>query len=218
MFGRPTFAVALLNMALASPAFAQSVETYRVEANSTRNLDLRLCGREIEVKANGDGDTDLDFFLKNASGNVIFRDTDDTDLMIARVEQTSGCANYKLNIVNLGNVYNRFTVSLRTLVQSAQPSGTSSDGRDRRVAIHNHTAEAFNNIYFSNTASGVWGPDRLGTSVMPARTNRTFNMDDNTGACRFDVKVITRSGQEYVRRNIDACTLSTLEFGTEVSH
>lgn len=201
-------------LVIASSAAAQSVERYVVDANSTSDYSLRLCGREVLVKADGDDDTDIDFALIDPNGTTIHTDVDGSDLMITRVRPPTNCANYRLRARNLGDVANLMTITLTT-TQAWQQAG---DGRNRRVAIHNHTAENFYRVYFSNTGSNVWGEDRLGSEIMRARTNRTFDMTDGTGACRFDVRVVTASGVNYSRRNIDACALSTLEFGTEISH
>lgn len=209
-------AASVMGAGLASSAVAQSTSTgsYRINANDDRTVDIRACGREVRIVADGDNDTDLDFVLRDASGTVVHEDSDLTDLMIARLTQSTACASYKLHVTNLGRVYNM--MSLR--IETTQPWSQSNDGRDRRVSIHNHTNEDFMTIRFSNTASTVWGPDRLGSGILRAHTNRTFDMDDRTGACRFDVQVTTRSGQTYTRTNVDACSISTLEFGTEINH
>lgn len=210
-----TGAMATALLLTAMPAAAQS-DTYLIDPRSATTINLRLCGQEVRVLADGDDDSDIDFVLTDAGGRIVHSDDDETDMMIALVRPPSPCGNYRLRAANLGGIANLLSVTLTTVRPWARTG--SEDGRNRRVSIHNHTAETFHQLYFSNTADGVWGEDRLGSGVMRARTSRTFDMTDGTGSCYFDVKVVTASRREYTRNNVNACTLSTLEFGTEITH
>ncbi len=201
---------------LATEAAADTSERYRVNAKSTRNVDLALCYSQVDLAARGDGDTDLDFVVRDNTGQLVHVDPDDTDVTFATLRpRGTGCPVYSLSIVNHGDVYNDVTVSL---TDRGPALAARTDGRDRRVAIHNHTAETFASIFFSNTGQNTWGPDRLGTDVQRARSNRTFNIDDRTGACRFDIKARTTSGREYVSRDVNVCAVSAVEFGSDYSH
>jgi len=197
-------------------AMAQG-QTYRAGANATRSIDLSLCTDNVYVSVRGDGDTDLDFTITDNFGRQVHRDFDSTDITFVtlRPRITNGCVKYVLQVQNRGTVYNNFTV---TTEDRGSRGNTQTTAKNRNVAIHNHTAETINSIYFSNTADGKWGPDRLGSNVMRSSTNRSFNIDDGTGACRFDIRAVTASGREYVKNNINVCAVSTVDFGTEVSH
>lgn len=202
---------------LCSAAAAQQTSNYRVEARDTDAVILNLCSNEIEVYVDGDGDTDLDFVIRDNNGRVVHEDRDGTDLTIATVRPrrpAGGCVNYTLYVSNLGDVYNRYEVRL---TGRDAPTRGSADRQNRQIAIHNHTAESFVSLRWSNTAENTWGPNRL-ASTMGARTNRTVTVDDGTGSCRFDIMVRTASGREYTKSNIDVCAVSTVEFGTEISH
>ena len=62
-----------------------------------------------------DDDTDLDFYLYDPRGTLVFSDTDSTDLMIYTLEskaKPTACLPYRLEIVNLGSVYNQFEMQL----------------------------------------------------------------------------------------------------------
>lgn len=196
----------------AGPIAAQTItDNHRVEANATESYNLRLCGRTVRVVADGDGDTDLDFDLYDPNGREIHSDYDETDMMVVTVNNTSSCGNYRLKVINRGSVFNAMRLSMQTT------SAWSGDQQDRRVALHNHTAESIIEVRYSNTADENYGPNVI-SSPIRARTNRTIDINDSTGACRFDVQVTTVSGRRYPRRNVDVCSISTLEFGTEISH
>jgi hypothetical protein len=104
------FAVAAL-FVFAGAGASQAGE-YTVDANSTKRINLNLCSPEVMVTVNGDGDTDLDFRVVDSVGRTVHEDHDRTDLMVARISKPRGCESYTLYVTNLGNVYNRFTVSI----------------------------------------------------------------------------------------------------------
>lgn len=208
-----------LGLCMASAVQAQNVRSYRIDANSTKVIDLNLCSSAVRIKADGDNDTDLDYSIYDDDGRLVHSDNDSTDLTFAtlRPRLSGGCVTYTMRVRNLGDVYN--TMSLEMQDQGGTATANTGGGRNRMVAIHNHTAEAFTAIRFSNTADSDFGPNRMAEGeVQRARTNRTFDIDDGTGACRFDIQVTTSSGRKYMQRNIDVCAVSSVEFGTEISH
>lgn len=199
------------------PMMTEQAQSYRVDANDSTAIDLSLCSDNVDVTVRGDGDTDLDFTIRDNYGNTVHRDFDDTDLTFAslRPRRTGGCITYVLSVQNRGDVFNNFSVTLKD-------SGGSSGGgnaADRRIAIHNHTAENFRSIYYSNTADDKYGSNRLtANQILRAGSNRTFDINDGTGACRFDIKVETSTGRTYEKKNVNVCAESSVEFGTEYSH
>lgn len=106
----------------AGPAAAQTMDSYRVPANSTRTYDLELCGARVHVRADGDNDTDLDYILRDDRGTTIHSDFDTTDLMLYTVENGSGgCRTYTLEVRNLGRVYNQMQLTMTTLDGNPTP-------------------------------------------------------------------------------------------------
>ncbi|KQN35561.1 hypothetical protein ASG37_14555 [Sphingomonas sp. Leaf407] len=210
-------------MALATAGSAAASErSYRADANATRSVDLSLCTNRVYVKVKGDGDTDLDFTITDDRGNVVHRDFDSTDLTFVTLTPRidGGCASYALKVQNRGSVYNNFVVTIEDRGTTASTTTTAANtGQNRRIAIHNHTAEAFRKLYWSNTAETTFPTtNRLGTSPMNAGSNRNFDVNDGSGACHFDFKVETASGRSYTKSDINVCTESSIEFGTEFSH
>ena len=98
---------AALAFALATPVAAQ--DSYRIDANSTETIRLEVCSAEVMIRADGDNDTDLDFRLYGPDGRLVTSDTDLTDLFIHRLRRSSGlgCEYYRLEVTNLGSVYNQ---------------------------------------------------------------------------------------------------------------
>jgi len=106
------------------PALAQS-STHRVEANSTNRHTMYLRdGQNANISINGDGDTDLDLYVFDPSGDEVARDisTDDQDAVSFSAESTG---NYRVEVRNLGNVWNRYQLSRRT---SGNTGGTGGGG------------------------------------------------------------------------------------------
>ncbi|GEM_PF-2358329 len=95
------------------PALADT-KSYRVDAYSETTIDLSICSPIVSLTADGDNDTDLDFWIYDAQGNLVASDTDSTDLMYATLYRrgSSGCTPYRLQVSNLGGVYNEMQLTL----------------------------------------------------------------------------------------------------------
>ena len=115
---------AAASMGLASAAQA-SEQSYRIDANSQSTIDLSVCSASVYLQANGDGDTDLDFWLYDNAGNLVHSDTDSTDITFFTISNGSAgsgrCLPYQLKVQNFGDVYNNMTLSLTD--QGATSSG-----------------------------------------------------------------------------------------------
>lgn len=191
---------------LGAPALAQSA-TYTVDSYESQDIALTLCDPQVRVEVRGDGDTDLDFTITDPAGAVIHSDVDDTDWTVATVDNLeSGCRDYNLHVENYGSVYNEYTVTLVSL------GSASGDGRNRRVAVHNHTGETIYYVFWSNTGDDTWRQDRLGSDVLLDENEWIVEVDDGSGACRFDFKVRTANSREIVRNNVNVCEVSVVDF------
>ncbi|WP_176473126.1 hypothetical protein [Sphingomonas lenta] len=93
-----------------------NTRAYNIDANTRESFNLRLCGPAVTVTADGDDDTDLDYWLYNSAGQLVHRDLDRTDMMIRTIYRRDGsCGNYRLVVRNLGDIYNRMQLSLDDL-------------------------------------------------------------------------------------------------------
>jgi hypothetical protein len=104
-------AAALLVIAAAAQPAIAGTETYRVLANDTDYIRLRVCGASA-LTVRGDGDTDLDFTVFNSSGAVVHQDDDLTDITFARLRPAGECEAFRLKVENLGPIFNIYTVTL----------------------------------------------------------------------------------------------------------
>ncbi len=83
----------------------------RVLSNTTDIWEIRFRGGEIgSIRVDGDGDTDLDCYVYDASGTLVAYDNDLTDYCILDWYQASTGA-IRLEIRNLGDVYNEYILS-----------------------------------------------------------------------------------------------------------
>lgn len=84
--------------------------TRRVNANSYNMYTVRFWAGELaEVGVVGDGDTDLDLYIYDEDGDLVVRDIDYGDVCYCSWVP-SRTSVYVVKVVNLGNVYNEFTL------------------------------------------------------------------------------------------------------------
>ena len=97
---------------MASPFGGPKFNHSRVEAFSTDVYRVDLHGDEYtEIEVRGDGDTDLDLFVYDQYGNLIVSDTDYGDYCSVWVLPYRA-STWRIEIVNLGNVYNEYTIEV----------------------------------------------------------------------------------------------------------
>jgi len=72
---------------------------------------LRACTL-TNVFVRGDGDTDLDYDVTNATGTSVHSNYDYSDVTQFSLEPTDGCEDYALSVSNLGDVYNVMTITM----------------------------------------------------------------------------------------------------------
>ena len=91
-------------------------QTYAIDANSEQSIDISVCSASVYLEANGDDDTDLDFWLYDNFGNLVHSDTDGTDLTFYTISNAGAgggrCLPYRLRVKNFGTVYNNMVLSL----------------------------------------------------------------------------------------------------------
>jgi hypothetical protein len=206
-------ALAVVSGLQAVPAIAQS-DSYRVEANDSTTIDITICNPEVYVSVTGDGDTDLDFLVRNPRGDTVHSDYDLTDITFFTLYRlaSSGCETHEMDVTNLGDVWNRFEVTLTTVRADAAGGATSPDGQNRAVSLVNRGKESIFYIYWSNIASSTWGSDRLGSSTLPAGQSWETTVDDGSGACRFNFRAVTAGGREILRSDVNVCSTYTINF------
>ena len=95
---------------------------YSAPANRSVRVDLPVCSTSrLEVR--GDGETDLDFTITDASGNTIFSDFDLSDVAYATLTAGAECETFAMEVSNLGDVSNVFSVALTDATELGGVSG-----------------------------------------------------------------------------------------------
>ena len=83
---------------------------------------------------------------------------------------------------------------------------------DRHVEIVNNTGRTMTNFYASRVGAKSWEEDILGRDTLDAGDSVTVNINDGTGACRFDFKAVFEGGASLEKGNIDVCTISSFTY------
>ena len=83
---------------------------------------------------------------------------------------------------------------------------------NRHVDIVNKTGMTLSEFYASNTGSNDWEEDILGRKTIDNGETFDMNIDDGTGACRFDFRAVFEGGGESIKRNVNVCQISTFTF------
>jgi hypothetical protein len=80
-----------------------------------------------------------------------------------------------------------------------------------RFWLINDTGRVIERAFVSSSRVNDWGPDILGTGVLPPG-NRVW-VTPNFGDCILDVRVTYQGGGEETRMGVNACGLSQIAFG-----
>ncbi len=87
--------------------------------------------------------------------------------------------------------------------------GLAQAAEDRRVEVVNASGRELREFYASNTQRSNWEEDILGRSTVPNGRSVVINIDDGTGACRFDILAVLDGGRRVEQRNVNVCEIST---------
>ena len=202
---------------------------YRVNAELATKVALRVCSLTT-VSARGDGDTDLDFEVIDARGRTVHQDYELNDVTEFTLNPGNGCADFQMNVSNLGSVYNLLTVAFEEgavgsvrgskggaaaapsapVVGFAKGVGDASDP-DRSITILNQSGEQIASMFWSNSATFGWGENMLGDgSALSAGANWEVDVADGSNACLFDFRAVTESEREIMVRAVNVCDISSV--------
>ncbi len=95
----------------AEPLKADSAN-FVVHPNSTDTIDLTVTGGEVLLTVQGDESSNLDFYVYDMEGNLVFVDEDETDLLFAIFDVPDDGGLYQLLVVNQGDTSNIYRVDL----------------------------------------------------------------------------------------------------------
>ena len=91
------------------------------------------------------------------------------------------------------------------------PPGPSPGANPPRHNL-NKTGMAMKHFYASTTGTDDWEEDILGRDVIESGDTFDINIDDGSGACRYDFKAVFENGQSLVRKNINVCEISSFTY------
>lgn len=83
---------------------------------------------------------------------------------------------------------------------------------DRTVRVFNKTKVPIYAFYASRTSTNDWEEDILGDDVIMPGESMLIDIDDGTGACKFDFKGEFADGDEVVKNNVDVCRVGEFSF------
>lgn len=89
-------------------------------------------------------------------------------------------------------------------------SSTASARQDRHVIIQNDSGYDIVAVYASNVGTDSWEEDMLGDLVLRDGRSARFNIDDGSGYCRYDIKLVFEDGDVIYRRAANVCELGVL--------
>jgi hypothetical protein len=98
------------------------------------------------------------------------------------------------------------------LALAAAGASHAASGENRHVNIVNHTRHTITEFYASNTGSDDWEEDILGRDELKRGESIDIDIDDGTGACKFDFKAVFSDGEELVKHNINVCEIESYEY------
>lgn len=175
------------------------VKKFLVQGESTETHSFKACGTSARVSARGDGDTDLDFIIRNSDGGIVHEDdgtTDETSAQLAGL--LSDCETFELEVTNLGAVYNAMmlvvepegydqsefsgTAPTTTLAATTAADGSESGGDLRTVEAEGsgpgeYTASANTRLLLDLSVCGTRRLEVRGSGA----TDLDFVLSDSDG-------------------------------------
>ena len=101
---------------------------------------------------------------------------------------------------------------LSAISVAALAGANSALAADRKVKVINKTKTPIFAFYASRTSTNDWEEDILGNDVIMPGESMEIDIDDGTGACKFDFKGEFEDGESVVKKNVDVCKVGEFSF------
>lgn len=108
-------------------------------------------------------------------------------------------------------MFKRFFL-LSAITLTALAGANTAAAADRHVKVINKTKTTILSFYASRTSSNDWEEDILGEDVIMPGKSMVINIDDGSGACKYDFKGEFEDGEEVVKANVDVCKIGEFAF------
>ncbi len=137
----------------------------------------------------------------------------------------SGCGGFKLklkiedgtsytanNINVCGRVYSLEEDGLRLTDLDLDEISIDNADLDRHITFYNYYGSSIVEIYATNTKDGDWGRDLLvGSKRIRPDAEATLKLDDRSGQCAYDVRMVANDGEEWRKMGFNVCSEASLE-------
>jgi hypothetical protein len=88
----------------------------------------------------------------------------------------------------------------------------SANAADRNVDLINKASKSIKGLYASRVSVNSWQENIVkGDPIKPGET-QTVDVDDGSGACKFDFKAVFTDGSEAVNENVDVCQVTSITY------
>jgi hypothetical protein len=84
-------------------------------------------------------------------------------------------------------------------------TGPPASALDQRLEITNTSRWAIVELYAARPGTGAWEKDILGDDYLQPGNSVVVKIDDGSGYCRFDLKIVFDDGAERIHRSVDVC-------------
>lgn len=134
----------------------------------------------------------------------------------------SGCTGFKLklgfrdgtseiyrNIDVCDSVYAVDEDGIRLTILSVDDIHISNRSLNRSISIDNNYDSSLTEVYATNTGDGSWGDDLLSGRILAGDTRR-LELDDGSGLCAFDIKVVANDGSDWIMWDFNVCSETKL--------
>lgn len=89
---------------------------------------------------------------------------------------------------------------------------STASAANRHVDIVNDTGRTMEEFYASATDADDWEEDILGRDTLAQGEVFDVDIDDGSGACKFDFKAVFTDGTSHVMRGVNVCTISRFTY------
>jgi hypothetical protein len=88
----------------------------------------------------------------------------------------------------------------------------AASAANRHVDIINDTGRTMSEFYASATDADDWEEDILGQDTLADGEVFDVDIDDGSGACKFDLKAVFTDGTSHVMKAVNVCAISRFTY------
>lgn len=89
---------------------------------------------------------------------------------------------------------------------------TLASAANRVVTINNKTKSTIVAFHASTTGTSTWDEDILGSDTLAPGESIDIDIDDGSGACKYDLMAKFKDGTDAVSNNLNVCTTDEFDF------